>query len=154
MFGLAQHLETRYPALAALGRLVRARARVARGWTRVRSARRADGTPCTAADPQAAQWCARGALWAEGDLGDHANRYLENDPCVPHRAVAAWNDAAGRTQAEVVALYDRAVARLLGSVGRCGVCAGPVTVLDPSERVGAGLPRERTCAACRAGGAS
>ncbi len=85
----------------ALGALLRARRRVTAGWcqhfTHLRSG----------AD---VQYCAVGALRQElWEVG--ATPYLEM--AVPPgygRSVILYNDSRGRTQAEVVALYDRAIA--------------------------------------------
>lgn len=54
-------------------------------------------------------WCAVGAT-AQGqeDLGADADLYLE---CViGTHAITSWNDAPGRTQAEVIAAFDKAIA--------------------------------------------
>ncbi len=86
-----------------LGALLRSRARVAAGWCQWFS---------YAEDPEtrASNYCAWGALREElWEVG--AAPYLAM--AVPPgygRSVIAYNDFQGRTQAEVVALYDRAIA--------------------------------------------
>jgi hypothetical protein len=99
--------------------LTAARAKVAAGWTQETSARRADGLAVGASDPAATCWCALGALFAAGDAlaPERCDREMELRAAdelkrlggVP-TSLVGWNDRRGRTQAEVVALFDRALA--------------------------------------------
>lgn len=93
------------------------RARLARfgAWTQGEAARDVLGDPTQARGAEC--WCAAGAMLGTGDgesealaaLG-HAltGRTLRDDEamCV----LAEWNDESARTHADVLALYDRAIA--------------------------------------------
>jgi hypothetical protein len=61
-------------------------------------------------NPKAAKWCATGALHAvcEGVIAEKAYKVLRS--FTRHPDVEAWNDYAGRTHAEVMELFDRAIA--------------------------------------------
>lgn len=103
-------------------RLLRAgRERIARegGWTQGVPARDAMGESEAPAAKAATCWCVLGALWAEcqGNIGilapysaALASAETELFFATNGTPVAPWNDAQGRTQADAVALYDRAVA--------------------------------------------
>jgi hypothetical protein len=70
-------------------------------WTQGVEARRADGRSVGFNDPIACSWCLAGAKWRVGDLAS-------NRPwlALGLDSVSAWNDAPGRTQADVLALLD------------------------------------------------
>jgi hypothetical protein len=97
--------------VSALAVLTAARALVERGWTQGEYARHKNGRPIGPAEPNAVCWCATGAIMATG-------KSLAADLAVYHLgdalgdSVLRWNDTPGRTQAEVLALFDRAIARL------------------------------------------
>ena len=92
-------------------------------WTTGTVARDILGTPKNANAPQAISWCMVGAL-------DRAASCNKNTLCGtyeqaitalrmtipankrPHWGVSPWNDRQGRTQAQVLACYDRAIAGL------------------------------------------
>lgn len=97
-----------------------AREKVAAGWTQGENARDEDGNPVGAG--AAACWCAYGAIDAatprEG-LGYAEFYRVRSDAMLILRdaiglpgtnRIADWNDAPGRTQAEVLAAFDRAIA--------------------------------------------
>jgi hypothetical protein len=104
--------------------LIKARGWIARGWCQRTSARAADGSQVMAADALATQWCAVGACARASfddipteriHLFDNAlatlrdviaardSNYSRSEP------VAVFNDAHGRTQAEVLAVFDAAI---------------------------------------------
>ena len=110
---------------ATLAALTAARALIAQGWTHGAFQREVDGVMCyclTAAAIMAetglsvSDWhwnCVFDLLAIKSRLtipklqdaiGD------DNDFTDPVRSVTAWNDAPGRTQEEVLALIDRAIA--------------------------------------------
>lgn len=93
-------------------------------WTQILSARRADGDYAWPRAPEAVRWCLVGAAQRmsttylgsvisllarvlasdERDVPTHLEMLRD-----PYATVAAWNDADGRTHAEVLALIDRAI---------------------------------------------
>lgn len=100
--------------ISVLEQLRAGRERIARGWCQHDFARKADGTPTDGLDPEAVTWCAYGAAHddqrvervLESALNEFAGTYL----------LATWNDKSDRTQADVLALYDRAIAAVEGTV--------------------------------------
>lgn len=95
--------------------LVRARERIEQGWTKGANARDSYGEEISSDSPAACQWCAQGAIMAEG-----VERCLELSAvcCLDHELsnvasewswVASWSDEPERTKADVLALYDRAI---------------------------------------------
>lgn len=97
--------------MSALDMLREGRDRVARGWAQGAYARDRDGRSVYAWTPEACAWCALGALRVSGDFGadyDAARAALEK--FTPALAVAPFNDATTTTQADVLALFDRAIA--------------------------------------------
>ena len=90
--------------------LIDARALLAKGWTQRASSRDEDGLPPTAGKPSVC-WCAYGALmtanWRESD---EVYDWLERKFNL-RGGLVAWNDQPGRTQAEVLDLFDRAIER-------------------------------------------
>lgn len=117
--------------------LNRARYEVQKGWIQGSYARRGGV-------------CALGALrrvvgWDVGasSCGDYLKAYtalqqaLPNEPIPPYlytigRCVATFNDTKGRTQAEVLALFDRAIENLAEE--RFAAQFGPVKVADPAHQ--------------------
>ena len=79
-------------------------------WTQGDYARDDSGKSCGIMSPAAKKWCLRGASWRVGGiifgdilctartLGFHTDR-----------AIVVWNDAPGRTHAEVLARIDAAL---------------------------------------------
>lgn len=105
---------------------------VKHGWTTKVLARGANDTEVFVEHPRACRFCALGAIArAKYDLGEtvggqqDAIRTLQRALC-PHVSdegfaadppqISDWNDRPGRTQAEVVALFRRAIAASEGSV--------------------------------------
>lgn len=97
--------------MTALDLLREGRERVARGWTQGAYARDAAGRSVYAWTPEACAWCALGAMRGVGRSGaeyDEARATLER--LTPARSVSSFNDAPTTTQADVLALFDRAIA--------------------------------------------
>lgn len=100
--------------LAAADLLDRAAGRVERGWTQHVYAKDQHGL---AVDPRfkgAVLWCAVGALAcdrASGHVAEYAELSLMRLVSEP---VSIWNDAPGRTQAEVAGLMRETAKRLRG----------------------------------------
>ncbi len=92
---------------APVEKLKEARELVARpgGWTQGTFAETAEGTAVNESDPSAVAFCMMGAcLRVGGGLGTiDLLRPIIGQP-------ATWQDQDGRTQAEVVAAFDRAIA--------------------------------------------
>ncbi len=89
-----------------------------RRWTKGAAARFEDGNTCSAQHPQAHSFCSRGALIRVQPAGGYeayhgAYRFLEK--CVRPEVegaepVTAWNDYYQTTHAEVLAVFDKAIA--------------------------------------------
>lgn len=96
----------------ALDVLRRARERVAKGWCRRAYARDSAGAECDWDSPAVASVCLSRALGAPCD--EHTSAAVNSAfDIVAAEAVSyvhRWNDAPGRTQAEVLALLDRVIA--------------------------------------------
>jgi hypothetical protein len=95
----------------AVKALVEARAMVAMGWTQGVYARDADGNDIEDCDDtrDAACWCASGALHLSGGtFGSHARSALV--AAIETSDIAGWNDDPARTQEEVLAAFDKAIA--------------------------------------------
>jgi hypothetical protein len=94
--------------------LTLAREYVTKGWTQHTNARDAHGRACDFASRKACRWCLHGAVlrasWeiarprydAAAEQAEKALGPWDNGTCP-----MLWNDAMGRTQAEVVALFDQ-----------------------------------------------
>ena len=93
--------------------LIQARALILKGWTQEAFARDADGEPVSAKDPDACSWCVVGAVVAaypdwdnlSKGLWDFLGRFVD-EPCPDE-----FNDLPETTQTDVLALFDRAIAR-------------------------------------------
>ena len=91
--------------------LSEARKLLERGWTQCTYARDLDGNGVEPRDRNAVAWCIRGALCKARDrwFGDQAERRLQQ-MVGGAGLITNWNDTAKRTQAEVLALLDQAIA--------------------------------------------
>lgn len=100
-----------------------ARARIAEpeDWTRCAAARDDLGEPTYPSSPQATCWCALGAAWAVSDIVDETYLLAYALPpefrtrfgqtyTNPTPLVAVYNDHPLTTHADILALYDRAIA--------------------------------------------
>lgn len=97
--------------------LVAARALIAKGWTQGCFARDENGRPTPFGGPKAVCFCMSGALSHVSALnGSQPNmkaiELLQAE--IGHPWLAPWNDEKGRTQAEVLAVYDAAIAKFDG----------------------------------------
>lgn len=90
--------------------LTAARTLVAKGWTRAAEARTADGSWCDAFASNATQFCVFGALQrvcgrVDNRLCAYLRQFLPNE----FLWLSDYNDAPTTTQADVLALFDRAI---------------------------------------------
>ena len=76
-------------------------------WTQRITARNALGQSTQSRSSDAVCWCARGALWAVSDDSDSPVEWLTAAADV---GLIYFNDTPGRTQAEVLAVFDKAIA--------------------------------------------
>ena len=94
-------------AVSAADKLREARKLIERGWCQHHYAEDAAGNIAEVGDDAAVAWCAAGALWKAG-TGIYEVGLMKR--AIGGCATDAWNDAPGRTQAEVLAAFDRAIA--------------------------------------------
>lgn len=92
-----------------------ARGLIAKGWTQGEFSRDANGDYCPMSDPAAACFCAMGAVYRVTLSEDGIPIPIHNDVYAllcdaVGGSVVDWNDRRGRTQAEVLAVFDRAIA--------------------------------------------
>lgn len=92
--------------------LTEARRKVARGWSQGAFARSQAGEPVAILAPEACCFCAYGALYAVAERRGYTAWQALGDVLGMRKidSILTWNDAPGRTQADVLALYDRAIA--------------------------------------------
>lgn len=139
------------PAAAATIEALRAaRAYVAKGWSPTSWALNAAGEWSSPDGPGAVRWNPGGAFIAAA-----ANRKAGADACldassalqrlVPDGYVDLWNRAPGRTQAEVLALFDRAIAQLGDDPEVATLGGGARKALPPQTKFGS---REEWLAWC------
>lgn len=92
--------------------LQKARERIAQGWTQCSFARTQTGSPCDSGDKRAVTFCAAGAINASSPPSSversEAHRLLGRVTLV---STMEFNDKRGRTQAEVLAAFDAAIAK-------------------------------------------
>lgn len=101
------------PSTAALARRVRALLAEPERWTQTYLARDANGVGVNTRDPRAACWCLMGAIShvLNCEVGKAVEHPLWWDLTeLTGTGPAAWNDAPGRTHADVLALLDRVIA--------------------------------------------
>lgn len=93
--------------------LIAAREKIAKPehWTQKSSARRLDGTQTIANDQQACAWCALGAIWCFEDVHSPAEYFLcKARGWTGWVFVADFNDNSETTHADILKLYDDAIA--------------------------------------------
>lgn len=104
--------------MSVVDTLRKARARIAAGWCQGSYAQDAEGLSCSSEDPECARVCATASFWGAGaSRADEraAHRYVGIAALLPREAgdfydLTAWNDSRGRTQADVIAAFDKAIA--------------------------------------------
>ncbi len=112
------HTPDDYAAAAKVLRAARVKISIPAAWCRDWFAKDAAGRNVPVSDPSACAWCVRGAVlavtpghgWSDAraaadDLLDH----VSNAP--PGRTVAIVSDNPRTTHADVMAIFDRAIAR-------------------------------------------
>lgn len=98
------------------------RARIAQGWCVGNFAQTRGGGMCHPSDPEAVHWCARGAVGSDWNTGINEDAEAALYAALPAEyqgstwggsgnSVANFNNHH-RTQADVLALFDRAIAKL------------------------------------------
>lgn len=89
-----------------------ARAKIERGWIQGWLFRDPDGhcSNFIYFQKRACAWCASGALMASSDAGSARERAYSFLYSVTGPSIPEWNDAEGRTQAEVLQAFDAAIA--------------------------------------------
>lgn len=99
--------------------LTKAREKLTRGWCQQRHAQLSDGDCTFSEDPEAVAWCISGAVMAAGGLVFGSAHNLISDSLAPdgengeyRPSVTHWNDQIGRTQADVLELMDRVIAKV------------------------------------------
>lgn len=90
---------------AVADNLREAKALIERGWCRGDYAKDANGCSVYEDNPSAICWCASGAINAKaGYVERRVFSQAIGTTCIP-----GWNDAPERTQAEVLAAFDKAI---------------------------------------------
>lgn len=92
--------------------LIAAKANIEKGWCQGVPAIDAYGNPVLPGAESACAFCILGALRRAGGFTGAVDARNAIAELVPHGLVANWNDTAGRTKEEVLALFDKAIARL------------------------------------------
>lgn len=89
-----------------------ARDLLAKGWTQGAYARDEIGLTVGENDKRACRFCSVGAIWAAASrLNDGPSEAQSAVERIPRaRFLIAWNDDSRRTQADVLALFDEAIA--------------------------------------------
>lgn len=85
------------------------RARIARGWCRFSLAENSQGHSCDPEGLQAVAWCALGGLMHDSHWG-FSTAFDSLAAMLGSSHLADWNNQPHRTQADVLALYDKAIA--------------------------------------------
>ena len=88
--------------------LIAARAKIAQGWCQGMDAADAQGNPVDWSSRKARQWCISGAM-ANACDGFHEGARAALLSAAKARSLVRWNDAQGRTQAQVLKLFDKAI---------------------------------------------
>ena len=104
--------------------LVKVRGLIERGWTQNASARNANGDRVAPTSRHACKWCATGALYAiyetipnwrddpkTDETSDLVRAALPKRSNDFHKTIIGFNDADNTTQADILAVFDEAIAR-------------------------------------------
>jgi hypothetical protein len=95
--------------------LIAARGLIAKGWTQGSFARASDGVGTSFNDHDACSWCSLGALMAatpvafDRGIAMSCLRDAIGRDANGRGSIQLWNDAPERTQAEVLAAFDKAI---------------------------------------------
>ena len=96
-----------------------AHAKVQHGWTQGPYAKDVFGRPCPSRDPNACQWCARGALSAASNLGsyDEIRQAQYEMECVLEKisnfdCLLKFNEHPKTTKDDVLKLFDKTIHRV------------------------------------------
>ena len=92
--------------------LIAAREKIERGWTQGAHARDRRGKSTPASRGSAVCWCPQGAIGAVSPP-EEWKKYRDAlgllEAAVGTNLIPSWNDIPGRTQAEVLAAFDKAI---------------------------------------------
>lgn len=100
--------------------LIKARAKVEEGWCQGAAARDKGGLAVAATSSDATRFCILGAINAarlDNGVSVIGELYCALKCEAGESSLAGFNDAPGRTQEEVLALFDKAIARVEESNG-------------------------------------
>ena len=86
-----------------------ARAKIEKGWTQGAMARDKNGVALSCSDQDAACWCVMGATMAVTHDIPTTNAAIGFLRLAVGDFAPRWNDTPGRTQAEVLAAFDKAI---------------------------------------------
>lgn len=86
-----------------------ARALIEKGWTQGEHATDAHGVCVGPLSDAACHWCIEGALLRARKGWGFSSAWFALIDVIPSGNPIGWNDAEGRTQAEVLAAFDKAI---------------------------------------------
>jgi hypothetical protein len=92
---------------AQILRAARSRIAVPERWTQGVGARNSRNYCVGNRSASAVSWCALGAILRESESSSEPCRFLKE---IVGPSIGGWNDAPGRTHAEVLDAFDRAIA--------------------------------------------
>jgi hypothetical protein len=95
--------------IAVATKLREARALIERGWTQGGYARTVGGRIIGPKEAKASCWCSLGAIFAVTDVDDCYLVANAVEDAAETENIVHWNDAPERTQADVLAAFDRAI---------------------------------------------
>ena len=93
------------------------RKRIEKGWTRRAYARDAKSRRVFPEAPSATKWCAVGSCYANPGSITYLRRALYNK--FSEDSITDWNDQKGRTQDQVLKLYDSAIELAEKNLAQC-----------------------------------
>lgn len=109
---------------ADIEHLVAARALIARGWCQGADAKDAKGRAVDATSTRARSWCVLGAVVGADPKGFNSKTFAAScdllQSVVHQVSLSAWNDYGRRTQADVLAVFDGAIAKAASRKGGGG----------------------------------
>lgn len=89
-----------------------ARAKVEKGWCQGPPAKDGNGHATYSGSDRACKWCSVGAIWSvlDATTGEQACAEVAIQNALGVTSLAFWNEKPGRTQAEVLEAFDKAIA--------------------------------------------